>query len=265
MDSWSAFLGSSLVALVALVVVAVAFWGLAIRLGRWAVVDVMWGLGFVTVAVVAFAGSAGHGDNARRVLVLALTCVWALRLSWHIGRRQVGAGEDPRYAAFVGKAKGSQRAYALRMVFLLQAGIVWFVSMPVQVASFETGALGVAAYVGTAVWLVGVFFEAVGDAQLARFRNDPSKKGQVLDTGLWRFTRHPNYFGDACVWWGLFLVACDHPVGLLTVLSPILMSWFLAKKTGAPLMEEHLSKTRPGYAAYVARTSSFIPLPPRKA
>jgi steroid 5-alpha reductase family enzyme len=111
---------------------------------------------------------------------------------------------------------------------------------------------------------VGVVFEGFGDAQLAAFRADPTSKGKVLDTGLWRFTRHPNYFGDACVWWGIFLIACDRPVGLLTVLSPLLMSWFLAKKTGAPLMEAHLSQTRPGYADYMARTSGFFPRPPRR-
>jgi steroid 5-alpha reductase family enzyme len=261
----SAFLVSTGVTLGLLVVVAVLTWGIGIRLGRWAVVDVMWGLGFVLAAFVSFVFSSGHGDDGRRWLVLALTTVWGLRLAIHIGRRQIGAAEDPRYAALVSRARGSQRTYALRSVFLLQAGALWFVSLPVQVAAQESGGLGVAAYIGVVVWLLGVVFEAVGDAQLTAFRGNPSMKGQVLETGLWRYTRHPNYFGDACVWWGLFLVACDRPVGWLTVLSPLLMTWFLARKTGAPLMEAHLSSTRPGYAAYVVRTSGFIPRPPRRA
>ena len=142
---------------------------------------------------------------------------------------------------------------------------MWFVSLPVQVAAFEPSSPGVLAWVGVLVWAVGLAFEGVGDAQLTRFRNDPATRGQVLDTGLWRYTRHPNYFGDACVWWGLSLVAFDAWPGVLTVLSPLAMTWLLAKGTGKPLLEKDMSSRRPGYAEYVRRTSGFVPLPPRKA
>jgi steroid 5-alpha reductase family enzyme len=134
----------------------------------------------------------------------------------------------------------------------------------VQVAVFETPELDMLAWVGVAVWLVGFAFETVGDHQLQRFRNDPDSKGKVLDTGLWRYTRHPNYFGDACVWWGLSLVAFSAWPGILTLLSPVAMTWLLAKGTGKPLLEKGIAERRPGYTDYVRRTSGFFPLPPRR-
>ncbi|GIF23964.1 steroid 5-alpha reductase family enzyme [Actinoplanes tereljensis] len=224
-------------------------------------VDVAWGLGFASVAVTA---AALEPDRPMAWLVAALTVIWGVRLAVHIGRR--GArhpGEDPRYAELLGRAKGSRTWYALRSVYLLQWISLWFVSLPVQVAA-HYAPLNAFAVIGVAIWAVGLFFEAVGDAQLDRFRADPASKGKVLDSGLWRYTRHPNYFGDACVWWGLFALAALHWTGWLTVLSPMLMTWFLARKTGKPLMEKHLTGTRPGYAGYVARTSGFVPRPPRR-
>jgi steroid 5-alpha reductase family enzyme len=142
---------------------------------------------------------------------------------------------------------------------------MWFVSLPVQVAMFEQGEANWATWAGVLLWLVGFTFETVGDLQLTRFRNDPAMKGQVLDTGLWRYTRHPNYFGDACVWWGLSLIAFSSWPGVLTILSPLLMTWLLAKGTGKPLLEKDMASRRPGYADYVRRTSGFVPLPPKKS
>jgi steroid 5-alpha reductase family enzyme len=235
----------------------------ALRVGRHAVVDVAWGLGFVAVAAASYLLSAGEGDPGRRLLVLLLTGVWGLRLAWHIWRRSRGHGEDPRYEALLAKAAGSRTTYALRQIYLTQAVVLWFVSLPVQVASFETAPPDWLTWVGVAVWGVGLFFEAVGDHQLQRFRSDPASTGQVLDTGLWRYTRHPNYFGDACVWWGLSLIAFSAWPGVLTALSPVVMTWLLANGTGKPLLEKGMSSRRPGYADYVARTSGFFPLPPR--
>jgi steroid 5-alpha reductase family enzyme len=235
----------------------------ALRVGRHAVVDVAWGLGFVAVAATAYLLSADEGDPTRRLLVLVLTGVWGLRLAWHIWRRSRGHGEDPRYDALLARAPGSRNAYALRQIYGTQALVLWFVSLPVQVAAFETPPPNVLTWVGVAVWAVGLFFEAVGDHQLHRFRSDPTSKGKVLDTGLWRYTRHPNYFGDACVWWGLSLVAFSAWPGVLTVLSPVVMTWLLAKGTGKPLLEKGMASRRPGYDDYVARTSGFFPLPPR--
>ncbi|GAA2628585.1 DUF1295 domain-containing protein [Paractinoplanes durhamensis] len=243
-----------------LAVMLVAF-AAGVALGRHKGVDVAWGLGFAAVAV---ATAALNADRPMAWLAAGLTVVWGLRLSIHIGR-QAGRhpGEDPRYAELLSKGKGNRTWYALRSVYLLQWIILWFVSLPVQVAA-HYAPLNAFAVIGVAIWAVGLFFEAVGDAQLARFRADPASKGKVLDTGLWHYTRHPNYFGDACVWWGLFALAALHWTGWLTVLSPMLMTWFLAGKTGKPLMEKHLSATRPGYAEYVARTSGFFPRPPRR-
>ncbi len=141
---------------------------------------------------------------------------------------------------------------------------MWLVSLPVQVTSFAPDSLGWVAWIGVALWGVGLFFETVGDAQLTRFRNDPASKGQVLDTGLWRYTRHPNYFGDACVWWGIFLVAASAWPGVLTVFSPLVMTYLLTMGSGKPLLEKGMGSRRPGYDDYVARTSGFFPLPPKR-
>jgi steroid 5-alpha reductase family enzyme len=236
----------------------------ASRVGKHAVVDVAWGLGFAAIALATYLLSAGAGDVGRRTLVLAMTSVWGLRLAAHIARRSRGSGEDPRYAELMAGARGNRTWYAARRIYLTQAAVMWFVSLPVQVAMFQRPGLGVLAWVGLAVWAVGMFFETVGDLQLQRFRDHPASRGRVLDTGLWRYTRHPNYFGDACVWWGIFLVAFGVWPGPLTVLSPVLMTWLLARGTGKPLLEKDIVERRPGYADYVRRTSGFVPLPPKR-
>ncbi|MEU6232097.1 DUF1295 domain-containing protein [Kitasatospora sp. NPDC047058] len=236
-----------------------------VRTGRHRGVDVAWGLAFTAVAWTGYALSAGHGDPGRRLLATALVTVWGLRLSGHIRSRSRGHGEDPRYDRMLAKAPGGRRsAYALRMVYLLQAAIVWFVSLPVQAAQYLTDPLGPLAVAALALWAVGMFFEAVGDWQLSRFRADPANRGKVMERGLWAWTRHPNYFGDACVWWALFLLAAVEPVGWAFVLSPVLMTYLLAFGSGKPLLERHLGSGKPGWDAYVARTSGFLPRPPRR-
>lgn len=249
-------------ALAVLVVLGVTF-AVAVAQGRHSVMDVAWGPGFVAVAAVSFGLSAGAGHDARRLLLLVLTGIWGVRLGTHIGRRARGGHEDRRYAAMLDGAAGSRNVYALRRVYLPQGVVMFVVSLTVQVGMFSTGPVGALAAAGVLCWLVGFFFEAVGDWQLARFKADPSRRGTVLDTGLWRYTRHPNYFGDAAVWAGLFLITADSWPGLLTVLSPALMIWTLAGKTGKPLTEQAMSG-RPGYREYVESTSGFIPWPPRR-
>jgi len=234
------------------------------RMNRHRVVDIAWGIGFAAIAVTTLVLSHDHGDPLIRWLVTAMTVVWGLRLALHIGIRSRGHDEDPRYEKLLSKAPGNRTWYAFRIVYLLQAGLIWFISIPVQVAQYDDSPSIVVLVVALVVWLVGMYFEAVGDHQLAAFRNDPGNRGKVLDTGLWRYTRHPNYFGDACVWWGLFLAACSSWVGIATILSPLVMTYFLAGKTGKPLMDEHLRATRPGYVDYIRRTSGFIPLPPKR-
>jgi steroid 5-alpha reductase family enzyme len=259
----AAFVGALPWVVAGLAVVLAVTFAVALRLDRHSVIDSAWGVAFTVIAVVSFAASSGSGDDARRVLVTALTVVWGLRLAIFIAWRQRGEGEDPRYAALLSRAPGNPQAYALRMVYLLQGVIVLFVSLPVQVTQYSSERLGVLAYTGVAVWAVGLAFEAVGDAQKARFKADPANRGVVLDRGLWRYTRHPNYFGDACVWWGLFLVAADAWPGALTVFSPLLMTFILVRGTGKKLSETRM-RERPGFTAYVERTSGFVPLPPRQ-
>ncbi|HET6964738.1 MAG TPA: DUF1295 domain-containing protein [Acidimicrobiales bacterium] len=242
-----------------------ATWLAGRRLGRWNVVDVTWGLSFTTLAVTSYLWSSQvpGGSLLRRVLTLTLTAVWGLRLSGYIAARSRGKGEDPRYAEILSHAPGSQDWYALRIVILPQAVLSWIVSMPVQMAMYERAPAGPLIWIGTAVWAAGLFFEAVGDAQMASFRRDPDNRGLVMDRGLWRYTRHPNYFGDACVWLGLFLVAASAWPGVTTFVSPLAMLYFLYFKSGKGLLERNLARSRPGYRDYMRRTSGFIPLPPR--
>lgn len=225
------------------------------RAGRVSVVDVTWGLALAAVALVA--ALLGDGPAWRRWLLVAVIGIWGLRLSWHIFRRSTGHGEDPRYTELL----GSKRGGPLVRVWIPQGAAIWFVSLPVQVSAVAGDGVTTVAVVGLAVWLLGVVFESVGDAQLAAYKRDPDR-GPVMDRGLWRYTRHPNYFGDACVWWGIWLVAASAWPGILTVPSPVVMTYFLVFATGAKLLEETMMK-RPGYPEYAARTSMFIPLPPR--
>ncbi|WP_242652729.1 DUF1295 domain-containing protein [Intrasporangium flavum] len=252
-----------LTALTVAVVLGVTF-AVALRAGKQAVIDVTWGLGFVAIAITAFVSTLGHGDPVRRWLALLLTAAWGLRLAGHIFARSRGKGEDPRYEALLARAPGNPNTYALQRIYLPQGIIMWFVSLPVQVAMFVEGGIGWVLWLGVAVWAVGLFFETVGDLQLTRFRDEPSNKGKVLDTGLWHYTRHPNYFGDACVWTGLFLVAASAWPGVLTVLSPAVMVWNLYAGTGKKLLEKDIGERRPQYADYVRRTSGFFPWPPKK-
>nr|WP_211241794.1 DUF1295 domain-containing protein [Patulibacter minatonensis] len=255
----------NLAATVAAVVVAFAVtFAVARKAGRHSVIDVTWGAGFAVVAVVTLVLSAGDGDALQRAVVTAMTVLWGGRLAWHIERRGRGKGEDPRYVELMERAPaGRETFHIVTRVYLTQAVVLWFVSLPVQVAQYEQGGVGVLTWIGVAVWLVGITFEAVGDRQLAAFMADPSSKGQVMDRGLWRYTRHPNYFGDACVWWGIWLVAANEVPGLFTILSPVAMSFFLVFGTGKALLEKGMADRRPGYTDYVRRTSGFVPLPPK--
>lgn len=255
------FLAVSLVSLIAVSVLFGATFAVGRRIGRYNVVDVAWGPGFVTVAAVAAA--VGQGDPARRLLVLILVAVWGLRLAWHIHAKTAGRDEDPRYRDLLGDNPSATDV--LRRVFAIQAASLWFVSLPVQLSA-TTGptpaVLSPVLVLGVVVWLIGVVFEAVGDQQLRTFKRDPANRGMIMDRGLWAWTRHPNYFGDACVWWGVWLVTLNGWPALATVLSPVLMTYFLVHATGARLTET-LMTGRPGFTEYRSHTSFFIPLPPK--
>lgn len=261
---WGAFGLNLGVSAAAAFAVLLATFGVALVKGVHRIVDVAWGLGFTAVAVVSYALSTGHGDDGRRLLVTVLTVLWGLRLSGHIARRGRGKPEDPRYARMLEKAPGNRQLYALRTVYLLQGALVWLVSLPVQAALYVPAAPDALAWVGVLVWLVGMFFETVGDAQLARHLADPANRGRIMDRGLWGWTRHPNYFGDFCVWWGLYLLAAaELGTAAVALISPVVMSLLLTKGSGKRLLEQHMAE-RPGYADYAARVSGFFPLPPKR-
>lgn len=231
------------------------------RIGRYNVVDVTWGASFVVVAAVA--AVVGNGDLFRRLLLLVLIAVWGVRLAWHMVGKSAGKGEDPRYEKLL---HGDFSAgHVIRKIFLIQAAMAWFISLPVQLSASlgpTPGGLLPVLVAGVAVWVVGVLFEAIGDHQLRRFKADPANKGTIMDRGLWSWTRHPNYFGDSAVWWGLWLIGIAGWPSLATVLSPVAMTYFLVYATGARLTERIMAD-RPGFREYCARTSFFVPRPPR--
>jgi steroid 5-alpha reductase family enzyme len=257
-SNFLAVTGFSLLAVVVLMV-ATAIEGH--RQGRVSVVDTTWGLGFVVVAAVA--ALVGDGAGWRRLALLVIVALWGLRLAWHMHQRNSGKGEDPRYAAMLAQEKGNPTLVAIRKVYAIQGLAVWFVSLPIQVSAVSGQGIAFVAVLGLVLWATGLAFEALGDKQLKEFKADPANKGTVMDRGLWSWTRHPNYFGDFCVWWGIWLVAASAWPGVLTVLSPVAMTYFLVFATGARLLERHMAE-RPGYAAYQRRTSYFLPRPPKK-
>jgi steroid 5-alpha reductase family enzyme len=251
------------VAVVAMGVTAAVAW----RIGRVSVVDVTWGLALTGAAVA----NALIGGDPFGWLLAALVAVWGGRLSWHIWRRSRGHGEDPRYAAMLAPhtPEADRRAWfaaAVRAVFAIQGAAVWLVALPLMAAAVADDACAAVVVAGIAVWAVGFVVEAVGDAQLAAYKRDPDR-GPVMDRGLWAWTRHPNYFGDAAVWWGIWLAGAASAgwvPALVTVVAPVAMTYFLAFATGARLLERTMMQ-RPGYPEYAARTSMFFPLPPKRS
>ena len=215
----------------------------------------------MVVAWVAFAHAPDAGTRQR--LVPVLVTIWGMRLSVYLTIRNLRSGEDYRYQAMRRRWGRWFPLISLGTVFLLQATLMWIVALPVQVAMLGSEGLGAVAYAGIALWTIGLVFESIGDWQLARFKKDPEQRNSVMDRGLWRFSRHPNYFGDFCVWWGIFLVALTGADMLWTAIGPILMSILLTRVSGVALLERSLLTRRPRYAEYVQRTSAFFPLPPR--
>ena len=249
----------------AIAVLMLSMWALSLRLRDASIVDIVWGFGFVVVAWVARA--TAHGVSLRQNVLVALTTIWGLRLTGYLFWRNHGKGEDYRYRSMRKHYGDRWTIVSLYLVFGMQGVLMFTVSLPVQLGQMPdhpTG-LGILAYLGLALWAIGLTFETVGDLQLATFKADPANKGLVMDRGLWRFTRHPNYFGDFCVWWGLFLVAAETRLGLIGVVGPIAMSILLLRVSGVAMLERTIGRRRPGYAEYVARTSAFFPRPPRRA
>ncbi len=238
-------------------------WIASLILRNASIVDIFWGLGFVMAGWVYFALTDGFGP--RKLLLMALVTVWGLRLSLYIFSRNRGKPEDFRYQKW--RAENGARWWwvSLFQVFILQGLLMWLISSPLLKAQFDASParLTLLDYAAVGVWAVGFFFEAVGDAQLARFKADPANKGRVLDRGVWRYTRHPNYFGDAAQWWAYGLIALGTPLGFLTLYAPLMMTFLLVRVSGVALLEKTLAVEKPQYRDYIERTSAFIPWFPR--
>lgn len=235
----------------------------AYRIRDNSIVDVCWGIGYVLVTTATYLAAPERG--AAQTLVSAAVVVWGLRLAVYIFLRNHGGPEDRRYAEMRQRwaAEGHEILYSFVYVFMLQAVLILVISLPV----IHTNARGVTAVnainlVGAALWLIGFFFEVVGDRQLSRFKRQHPEKGAVLDSGLWRYTRHPNYFGEAVMWWAVFLMAIRQPGDLWLIVSPLTITFLLLKVSGVPMAEEK-RRDNPEYAAYVRRTNAFFPGPPK--
>jgi len=239
-------------------------WLVSLPLRNASIVDLIWGLGFVLVAWAV--RLTVDGNNARQWLLVGMVTLWGLRLSAYLTWRNHGNGEDYRYKA-MRKHWGPRFWWvSLLTVFALQGILMWTVSLSVQLGQVpDDPGLGVLAAIGVVVWAVGLTFEGVGDAQLARFKADPANAGTVMDQGLWRYTRHPNYFGDCCVWWGITLVAIESGLGAVGIIGAVVMTLLLRRVSGVTLLEKSLKRRRAGYEEYIARTSPFIPRPPKRA
>ncbi|MEI7560027.1 MAG: DUF1295 domain-containing protein [Actinomycetes bacterium] len=243
-------------------VVMTGLWAVSLAIQDSSIVDIWWGAGFVVLGWTAAVLTGVH--DLPQTAALAMVTIWGLRLTIHLGRRNIGKGEDPRYVAMRAKAGDAWPIRSLFVVFWLQGLIMWIVALPMLAAvAYDADFTPWLVVLGVLAWAKGLFFETVGDWQLEKFKADPSTKGQVMDRGLWKYTRHPNYYGDSLVWWGLGLVGCS--VGAWWALvGPALITFMLVRVSGKALLEKGMKKTRPGYAEYVARTSGFIPWFPKK-
>jgi steroid 5-alpha reductase family enzyme len=239
-------------------------WLLCVKIGDMTPVDSFWAFGMVLMAFSTFAQT---GVTDRRILLTGLCALWGIRLGLYLLWRWRDHGPDRRYRNLLGKAytnRGWGLAKAsLILVFATQAPLLFIVCLPVQLGQLDATPIGLQSLFGTLVALVGIACESLGDWQLTRFRKNPDNQDQVMRSGLWRYTRHPNYFGDACCWWGLYLIAADSAVGWWSLPGPVLLTWTLMKWSGAPLIEGRMKRKKPGYDDYIRRTSGFVPWPPK--
>ena len=251
-------------ALLVIMIMMTVLWIFSIILKNVSIVDLFWGLGFVIANIFYFI-SAG-GNELRKLIVLVIVSTWGLRLSIYLTWRNYGKGEDFRYREFR-KKYGENRYWwvSFFQTFLLQGMLMWLISAPLLGAQYAGAdkTLGILDFAGILLWIIGFIFEAGGDSQLAKFKADPSNKGKVLNTGFWKYTRHPNYFGDSAVWWGYGLI-CLSTGSYLPVLGSILMTALIIKVSGVALLEKSLTDKKPQYKEYIEKTSAFIPWIPKK-
>jgi len=235
-------------------------WIVSLFKGDASIVDSLWSLIFLTLCAIWF--FALEYTTMRGVIVFSLLTFWALRLSAYITWRNWGEGEDARYQAMRRKYSPNFAAKSLFFVFLLQGLLAWIIALPLLAAITGSRPLNPVDAAAVVLVLFGILFESIADAQLAAFKARPDTKGRVMDTGLWRYTRHPNYFGECCVWWGFYLFALAAG-GWWSILSPLLMTFLLLRVSGVVLLEKDIVERRPGYREYINRTNAFIPGIPR--
>ena len=245
--------------LVAVISMMICGWLVSLIYKNVSIVDSLWGLGFVLIAWLTF-GQA-EGFTGRKILIVLLTTAWALRLSAHLSWRNWGKGEDPRYGGWRKAAGDRFWIISLFKVFLLQALFLWVIALTIQYAQLSPTPAHLTGLdvLGSIICMIGFVFESVSDWQLARFKADKANAGKVMDRGLWAYSRHPNYFGECLIWWGIFLIVLSTPGSWWTVVSPIVITAVLLKMTGIPLTEKNIVKTRPGYREYIKRTPPFFP------
>jgi steroid 5-alpha reductase family enzyme len=252
-----------LIAAITIAAVMVTTWIISLVIKNASIVDIVWGAGFAVTSWVLAA--TVDGNSGRQLLLAVMVGLWGMRLALYLAKRNIGHGEDWRYKAMRKKKGKNFGVISLVTVFGLQGVLMWTVSLPVILGTADDSpGVGPIAVMGIMLWLVGLTFEAVGDYQLAKFKKDPSNATKVMDKGLWSLTRHPNYFGDALLWWGIGIVGAETGSGIFGLVGPLVMTFFLLKVSGVPMLERSLSRRREGYADYVAKTSGFIPRPPKK-
>jgi steroid 5-alpha reductase family enzyme len=258
---WNIYLTAGSVILGAMILL----WVVSLILKNSSIVDIFWGMGFIIASWVYFALTP-DGFLGRRLLISVLVSLWGLRLTLYILWRNWGKPEDFRYRKWREEAGAKWWWLSFLRVFLLQGILLWIISIPLLAAQASASPANFTWLdgLGAAVWLVGFFFEAAGDWQLARFKAKPENHGKVMSSGVWHYTRHPNYFGDAAQWWGYYLLAVATLSGLWTIYSPLLMTFFLLRVSGVSLLEKTLKETRAGYVEYIQTTSAFVPWFPRK-
>ena len=249
----------------AVVVMMILVWGISLRLKNAGIIDIFWGVGFVLIAWMSYASADGF--IGRKLMLTLMTTLWGFRLAIHLFFRNAGQPEDRRYTA-IRRSMGEGFWWkSLISIFGLQAVLLWIISLPVQVGQVYAlpGHFKFTDLLGAVIWAIGLLIESIADFQLKKFKADQKNQGKVMNKGLWRYSRHPNYFGESLVWWGIWCVAASVPAGLFTIISPVLITFLLLRVSGVRLMERNISERRPEYREYIQRTSAFIPWFPKKS
>lgn len=248
-----------LINLGAVALLEITGWLISLKRNNVTIADSLWGLGFIIIAWLTFFQSDGF--LWRKIIITAAVTIWGLRLSYHITKRGLGKPEDPRYTQWRKEYGSRFPLVSLFRVFLVQALFMWLIAMSLQVSQSAEmpDYITITDIAGAAIWLSGFIIESSADRQLSQFIKNPANRGRVMRYKLWKYSRHPNYFGESAMWWGIYIISCSVQYGLFTVFSPALITYTLLKITGVSLMEETMFKDNPEYAEYKRTTSSFIP------